>query len=122
MIHVLHNLSFEDDPTRIFRAVRFSHRYGFRIEQLTRGLMKQAIDKRMCDRLSGRRIRNEIYLLLNEEDPPGVIRRMARLGVLECIHRKLEFNTGKSKLLRRIEKILPSFKETTGWFMWLNFL
>lgn len=80
--------------------------------------MKQAIDKRMCDRLSGRRIRNEIYLLLNEEDPPGVIRRMARLGALECIHRKLEFNTEKSKLLRRIEKILPSFKETTGWFMY----
>lgn len=118
VIRALHNLSFEDDPTRIFRAVRFSHRYGFRIEQLTKGLMKQAIDKRMCDRLSGRRIRNEIYLLLNEEDPPGVIRRMARLGALECIHRKLEFNTEKSKLLRRIEKILPSFKETTGWFMY----
>ena len=118
VIRALHKLSFEDDPTRIFRAVRFSHRYGFRIEPLTRRLMKQAIDKRMCDRLSGRRVSNEIYLLLNEEDAPGVIRRMARFGALECIHRKLEFNEGKSKLLRRIEKILPSFKESGDWFVY----
>ncbi len=118
VIRALHNLSFEDDPTRILRAVRFSHRYRFRIEPLTRRLMKEAVDKRMCDRLSGRRLRNEIYLLLSKGNPPGVIRRMARFGVLECIHRKLEFDAGKSRLLRRIEKILPSFKETNGWFVY----
>ena len=116
VIRVMHNFSFQDDPTRIFRAVRFSRRYRFRIEPLTRRLMRQAIDKQMCDRLSGRRIRNEIYLLLNEVDPPAVIRTMARFGVLECINRRLEFNTEKSRLLGRIEKVLPSFRKTVDWF------
>ncbi len=116
VIRVMHNLSFQDDPTRIFRAVRFSRRYRFRIEPLTRRLMRQAIDKQMCDRLSGRRIRNEIYLLLNEVDPPAVIRTMARFGVLECINRRLEFNAEKSRLLGRIENVLPSFRKTVDWF------
>lgn len=30
-IAVLHPASFEDDPTRLFRAVRFEQRYGFQI-------------------------------------------------------------------------------------------
>lgn len=34
MIRVLHNLSFVEDPTRVFRAVRFEQRFGFRIGKL----------------------------------------------------------------------------------------
>ena len=35
-IRVLHNLSFIDDPTRIFRAIRYENRYGFRMDEHTR--------------------------------------------------------------------------------------
>ena len=118
VLRVLHELSFEDDPTRIFRAVRFCHRYKFRIEPRTRRLMKRAIDRRICDSLSGRRIRNEISLLLNEEDPPGVIKRMAHLDVLKCINKKIEFNTEKNMLLRRIKKTLPLPAKTTDWLVY----
>src|SRR4029077_18291939 len=31
-IRVLHNLSFVDDPTRIFRAIRYENRHGFRMD------------------------------------------------------------------------------------------
>ena len=110
VIRVLHELSLVDDPTRIFRAVRFAHRFGFRIEPATRKLMKDAIDHNMCDRLSGERIRNEIYLLLNEENQPGVIKQMADLGVLKCIHQGLKFGPEKLALLRRIGKFLPEVR------------
>lgn len=103
-IRVLHNLSFEDDPTRLFRAVKFRHRFGFRIEPMTRILMKKAVERKICDRLSGRRLRNEIYLLLNEKDRPGAVKQMARLGVLQCVHNRLRFDSEKLGLLRRIDR------------------
>ena len=34
-IKILHNLSIIEDPTRIFRAVRFEQRYGFVIGNVT---------------------------------------------------------------------------------------
>ena len=36
VVRVLHNLSFVEDPTRIFRAVRYENRYGFRMDEHTR--------------------------------------------------------------------------------------
>ncbi len=103
-IRVLHDLSFEDDPTRIFRAVRFSHRFGFGIERKTRILMRKTIEQNLCKMLSGSRIRSEIKLLFNEKDPAGAAGKMARLGMLECIHTGLELDPEKLKLLRRIDK------------------
>ena len=43
VISVLHKGSFIDDPTRIFRAVRFEQRYGFKIDKHTERLIKTAI-------------------------------------------------------------------------------
>ncbi|MDH3881255.1 MAG: CBS domain-containing protein, partial [Desulfobacteraceae bacterium] len=37
IIRVLHNLSFVEDPTRVFRAIRFEQRFGFSIGKLTSG-------------------------------------------------------------------------------------
>ena len=42
-IRVLHNLSFVEDPTRVFRAVRFEQRFGFKIAKLTSGLIENAV-------------------------------------------------------------------------------
>src|SRR5579864_4764071 len=39
LIRILHDRSFNDDPTRLFRAVRFAHRFGFRLEQHTASLI-----------------------------------------------------------------------------------
>ena len=49
VIRVLHNLSFIDDPTRIFRAIRYENRYGFRMDEHTARLA------RSCDRDGARR-------------------------------------------------------------------
>ena len=36
LVAVLHSLSFVEDPTRIFRAIRFEQRYGFKIRTIFR--------------------------------------------------------------------------------------
>ena len=42
-IRVLHNLSFVEDPTRVFRAIRFEQRFSFAISRLTAGLIHNAV-------------------------------------------------------------------------------
>jgi len=49
---VLHNLSFVEDPTRIFRAVRFEQRFGFRIGKLTANLIANALKIGGIERLA----------------------------------------------------------------------
>ena len=52
-IRVLHNLSFVEDPTRVFRAIRFSERFGFKIGKHTENLIKSTIEMNLFDKLSG---------------------------------------------------------------------
>ena len=57
-IKVIHDESFLDDPTRIFRAVRFSKRLNFSIDENTEMLIKKYSEK--ISELSGSRIINEL--------------------------------------------------------------
>ena len=43
MVRVLHNLSFVEDPTRAFRAIRFEQRLGFQLDPHTEGLLRSAV-------------------------------------------------------------------------------
>ncbi|GAB1420389.1 hypothetical protein MASR2M15_04860 [Anaerolineales bacterium] len=83
IIRVLHSLSFVDDPTRILRAVRFSERLHFKIEQRTKELMQMALP--MMRRITGERVRNEISLLLAEPKPEMALKELHDMGVLEAI-------------------------------------
>ncbi len=64
-IQVLHSESFRDDPTRIFRAVRYQERLDFLPDPGTLALMKR--DWTYVDRISAARVRKELELIL--EDP-----------------------------------------------------
>ena len=43
-IKIIHEKSFQDDPTRIFRAIRYSSRFDFPIEQKTIDLIHNTSD------------------------------------------------------------------------------
>ncbi|MEA3479562.1 MAG: hypothetical protein U9R60_15365, partial [Bacteroidota bacterium] len=55
-----------EDPTRIFRAVRFESRYNFKIDKYTENLIKTAISDDVFTKVSGERLREEIVLILKE--------------------------------------------------------
>ncbi|MDO8602309.1 MAG: hypothetical protein Q7O04_00470 [Candidatus Omnitrophota bacterium] len=69
LIRVLHDKSFMDDPTRVFRAVRFAVRFGFKIEPHTKKLMKDAVLGGFLGDVNTGRIRKEIELFLKEKNP-----------------------------------------------------
>ncbi|MBN1526805.1 MAG: CBS domain-containing protein [Candidatus Omnitrophica bacterium] len=103
-IRVMHDLSFIDDPTRIFRAVRFEQRFGFTIDGHTESLIRKAVEERMVDRTQKQRIRDEIILILKEPKPLKAIRRMAELHELEFIHRRIAPEDHTMKLYKGVEE------------------
>ena len=84
-IRILYNLSFVEDPTRIFRAIRFEQRYKFTIEPDTLRFARDAIERRMLGKLSYKRILNELIIILNEKDPLPALERMKDIGVWKYI-------------------------------------
>ena len=82
-VRVLHNQSYTDDPTRIFRACRYAGRYNFRIADADMLLIKEAIP--LLAQLSGERIRNEIDRVLLEDNAPQIVQELAQFGVYEVI-------------------------------------
>ena len=88
LIRVLHERSFTDDATRIWRALRYEQRLDFRIEPNTLRLLKKDIDKLAT--VSGTRIRNELERILAEELPEKVLKRADEFGVLRALHPALK--------------------------------
>ena len=82
-IRVLHDYSFVDDPTRIFRAARFEQRLGFAIEPHTAALL--AGGRQWIRFLTGPRVKYELELLLTEAYPETVLARLDELGVWPAV-------------------------------------
>jgi tRNA nucleotidyltransferase (CCA-adding enzyme) len=114
VIRVLHADSFRDDPTRIFRAVRFQQRLGFSIEPRTEELMRTAVDLRLFEKVSPERLRHELELIFKEPDPPGAIESMARYDELRFIHPRLSYSNELKSQLYRIRENYAWFRERFG--------
>lgn len=124
-IRVLHNLSFVEDPTRIFRAIRLEQRLGFQLGKLTEKLIKNAVRMNMFNRFSGKRFFNELKIILAEENPLPAIYRMDRFQLLSFLHPSI-------KLDLRLKNILKETHRSLAWYrllyldepcrQWLAFL
>ena len=126
IIRVLHDGSFIDDPTRMLRAVRYEERYKFQIDRQTLSLIN-AEARSVLASLSGERLRHEFDLIFEEENPSGMLERLAELDLLQPIHLSLHhanFDLPYIDILPAefgeitIPDIL-SFKRTLGWILWL---
>lgn len=106
-IRTLHALSFVEDPTRMFRAVRFEQRYGFRMGAQCERFMRNAIDDlHLIHHLSGSRICHELELMMEERNPFLGFRRMDELGLLAEVHPLLRMNDEKRDMADRVRRVL----------------
>jgi tRNA nucleotidyltransferase (CCA-adding enzyme) len=83
VVRVLHEESFIDDPTRIFRAIRLAQRLGFRLDTQTEELMRAAIRDGALGTVSKERIWRELFLAMEEDDAPAVLTAIVASGALE---------------------------------------
>lgn len=88
LICVLHEKSFIDDATRIWRAIRYEQRLGFKIEPETLKLLKR--DVLMLKTVGGYRLKRELELVLKEKAPEKALLRAGKLGALKELHPALK--------------------------------
>ncbi|MFP4158492.1 MAG: CBS domain-containing protein [Desulfobacterales bacterium] len=108
-IRILHNLSFVEDPTRAFRAIRFEQRFDFTIGKLTAGLIENAVKMDFFKKLSGRRVFSELSHLLKEENPIPALMRLEDFNLLQVVHPSIKIND-------RLKAMLESTRSVLAWF------
>lgn len=101
-IRVLHESSFVDDPTRIFRAIRFASRFDFTIEPGTGDKLREAIPG--IQLLSGERIRHELDLILREEYPERIISDLSALDIFAQIHEAFRISARLPEQFQRLRE------------------
>jgi tRNA nucleotidyltransferase (CCA-adding enzyme) len=108
-LRVLHSLSFVEDPTRVLRAIRFEQRFDFKLSKHTQNLIKSAVNMKLFNRLTGKRMYAELILLFSEAEPLKVLKRMKELDLLKFIHPNL-------KVTADVERLFMGIGETLTWF------
>jgi len=105
VIRVLHSLSFVEDPTRVFRAIRFEHRFDFQIGKHTLNLIKNAARMGFFSKIKGRRLWTELSLILLEESPEKILKRLQELDLLKFIYPDLIFDKEKERLFSQMQTV-----------------
>jgi len=131
LIRTLHEQSFIDDPTRMYRAVRYAERYGFKIAEETLALIPEA--RPLVEKLSAQRIRHELDLILEEWKADSMLARIAGMGLLKPIHPALIYDNSIHERLenlhtyRGLQHLFPRNitkggqmnDSDLGWLLWL---
>lgn len=119
IIRVLHDKSFQDDATRIMRAVRYEQRLGFKLESQTEKLLKSNLN--MLDTISGERLKHELILWLNEQQPEKMLERAGRLGILRKLHPNLRWDHNLTIAFKRLASLPESADKLSLYFCLLAY-
>jgi len=111
LIRILYKESFLDDPTRIFRAIRFERRFSFFMEKNTLLLLKEAVREGVLSWIDEHRLRNELFLILKEANPYRYIKRINTLLGFKFIDVDLELKREDFLLLQRLERSIEFYHQ-----------
>ncbi|WP_408954594.1 CBS domain-containing protein [Natroniella sp. ANB-PHB2] len=105
-IRLLHNFSLYDDPTRIFRGLRFASRYQYQFETETERLIRQALDLDVVDKLSNNRLISEIQKGLNDVQPLSFIKLLFDYDLFSYLSSDIEWNQTKEELVIELPNVI----------------
>ena len=106
LIRALHDRSFQDDATRILRAVRYASRLEFTIEPGTLAWIER--DLPYLQTISGARLHHEFSRIFAEEAPEKALRSLHDYGVLAAIHLALRFDPTQAGAFARLRQLNPT--------------
>ena len=98
-IQVLHSESFRDDPTRIFRAIRYQERLDFRPDPGTLALMKR--DWSYMEQISAARVRREVEKILEDPHRADILATAEDYDVLAGIDISFRVSRAALQTMRR---------------------
>jgi tRNA nucleotidyltransferase (CCA-adding enzyme) len=126
-IRILHANSFIEDPTRIYRGVRFAVRFRFNIEPQTETYIRYAINSGVYDRTSQEnsktpalqtRLKTELKYILSAPYWQSALELLNNLGALQCIHPSLKLEAELYRQLNLLEHCLRKFDQKQTLIYW----
>lgn len=108
MIRIIHNLSFVEDPTRIFRAIRFEQRMDFNLGEHTKKQIKNAVQMGLFE-AHGFRFFQEIKHILAEKCALAAIQRLNQFKLLPFLHPQL-------RIIPRLETTMHQAARAISWY------
>lgn len=117
-IRVLHSNSFIEDPTRIYRAVRFAVRLGFHIDPETENYIRNALECGIYHHVQdsnsrapalGTRLKSELKYILEAPYWQPALKLLGDLGALKCIHPQLQLSRELWRQIRISDRALKWF-------------
>ena len=126
-VRVLHPNSFIEDPTRIYRAVRFAVRLGFQIDGQTEAFIRHAIESGVYPDLQKQatkapalqtRLKRELKYVLEAPYWQSALGLLDRLDALKCLHSALEMSDRLWHQLRRVDRWMERFNLHTLMIPW----
>lgn len=126
-IRVLHANSFIEDPTRIFRGVRFAVRFGFEIETQTQEYIRYATNSGVYEHTTRinkhvpalqTRLKSELKYILENSHWRLFLQLLDTLGALKCIHPTLELDRQVLLQLRLLDSCFRKFGHKIGLVLW----
>jgi len=122
-IRVLHPNSFIEDPTRIYRAVRFAVRLDFQIDTQTKGYIQTAIASGIYRQIQTElsqapalqtRLKAELKYILQADYWKPALELLSDLGALQCIHPDLKLGDRLGQQLRLMERWQKRVRNPSG--------
>ncbi len=83
LVRILHDKSFLDDPTRLYRAVRFAGRFGWKLAPKTERLLRQAVQGEYPLLVSRDRFSHEFLKILEEPRVKEIFALMEKYDLLK---------------------------------------
>jgi len=127
-IRILHKKSFEDDPTRLLRAIRFEQRFDFKMEATTLKLLEFGFRRRFDKKVKPQRYFAEFKKILKESCPEKGLFRLNQLKGLSFISPSLRIDSSQKNWINQVqmhirwfEKNIPN-KVLDAWFVYFIIL
>lgn len=92
LVRVLHEKSFLDDPTRMFRAVRFAGRFGWKLAPKTEQLLCHGVEEQYPLLISRDRFSRELIKILEEDAVRPIFSLMEKYDLLKFAWPSLSYH------------------------------
>jgi len=108
LIRVLHDASFRDDPTRLYRGARYAARYHYTFEPHTAAFAETAIDDRYLSTISTARKRREIERGMRESHIAACFAVSDAQGLLQATSPAMVWN---DRIAERIASLTITMRQ-----------
>jgi tRNA nucleotidyltransferase (CCA-adding enzyme) len=86
VLRILHNYAFYEEPSRLLRAVRFSARFHWPLEERTQARYDAAKENGYIDSINKDSIGYELEQVAREDNPIEIMRALEKEGWLKVLH------------------------------------